>query len=249
MISPSGIDTFQGQTSGSRLQAIFHTAPLRSAFALFAADLLVSVFSGIAVQHFFPQLDAPFVAMCVIAIFIAAFLSWLGWWQVVGFNAPAQWRNLQLYWLPAVVAIVFPLFGGLQSVGTQTLLYMTLAYAITGLMEEAWVRGLILRVLVPLGSVRAVLISALLFAALHSANFLFRNPAIVLAQMVGAFCFGVAFAALRLRTQTIWFLVALHMLHDLLLHLSGFPTIPLNVVQDIVLLVYGVYLLRQIKDE
>ncbi|MCB0113621.1 MAG: CPBP family intramembrane glutamic endopeptidase [Caldilineaceae bacterium] len=243
MISQPGIKPFPQHNHSARLQAIFHAAPFRSALALFLVDLLLGAVTGVAVQHFFPQLDTPFVTMCVVAVVIAALLTWLGWWRVAGFNAPTQWRNLRLYWLPAVVAMIFPLFGGFEAVGVKMLLYMTLAYAITGFMEEAWMRGLILHILEPLGEVRAVLISALFFAGLHSVNFLFRSPAIVLAQMVGAFCFGLAFAVLRLRTGTIWFLVALHMIHDLLLHLSGFPTIPLNVVQDVVLLMYGVYLL------
>ena len=38
------------------------------------------------------------------------------------------------------------------------------------------------------------------------------------------------------------------MLHDLLLHLSGFPTIPLDVVQDVILLIYGIYLLRGLRN-
>ena len=218
---------------------LFQRYPIRSAVVLFALDLLLGVLSGIAAQTLLPQADPAFVAMCVLAAVIAGLLTFLRWWQEAGFNAPSQWRELRLLWLPAVVAIVLPLLGGFAAVDAGTVVYLTVAYLITGFMEEAWVRGLILRVLQPVGPVRAVLISALLFALLHMTNFLFRNPAIVLAQMVGAFCFGVAFGALRLRTNTIWFLIALHMLHDLLLHLSAFPTIPLDVVQDVILLVYG----------
>ncbi len=225
----------------------FQQHPIRSAVALFALDLLLGVFSGIAAKALLPQADPAFVAMCVLAVVIAGLLTLLRWWREAGFNSPSQWRELRLLWLPVVVAIVLPLLGGLATVDAKIVVYLTIGYLITGFMEEAWVRGLMLRVLQPVGPVRAVLISALLFALLHMTNFLFRNPAIVLAQMVGAFCFGVAFGALRLRTNTIWFLIALHMLHDLFLHLSGFPTIPLNVVQDVILLIYGIYLLRGMR--
>jgi membrane protease YdiL (CAAX protease family) len=226
----------------------FQQHPIRSAVALFALDLLLGILSGMAAKALLPQADPAFVAMCVIAVIIAGLLTLLRWWREVGFNGPSQWRELRLLWLPAIVAIVLPLFGGFAAVDAGSVIYLTIGYLITGFMEEAWVRGLILRVLQPVGPVRAVLISALLFALLHMNNFLFRNPAIVLAQMVGAFCFGVAFGALRLRTNTLWFLIALHMLHDLLLHLSGFPTIPLNVVQDVILLIYGIYLLRHMRE-
>ncbi|MFZ1752503.1 MAG: CPBP family intramembrane glutamic endopeptidase [Caldilineaceae bacterium] len=222
----------------------FQKHPIASAVALFAIDLLLGALSGVAVQRLLPQADAPFIAMCVMAVVIVGLLTGLHWWQEAGFNGPDRWRSLGLLWLPAAVAVVLPLLGGVQWLPVRTALYFAIAYLITGFMEEAWMRGLVLRVLQPIGPVRAVLLSALLFALLHSTNFLFRNPAIVLAQMVGAFCFGVAFAVLRLRTNTIWFLVGLHMLHDLFLHLTVFPVIPLNVVQDVILLAYAIYLLR-----
>ncbi len=72
----------------------------------------------------------------------------------------------------------------------------------------------------------------------------FRNPFIVLAQIVGVICFGVAYAALRVRTNTIWFLMLLHGLHDLTLKLTAFLAIPLDVVQDVILLGYGLYQMR-----
>ena len=239
--------TTREQPTLPALKALFAKHPTRSAVAVFAVDLLLGFSSGVAAQALLPQADPAFVAMCVLAVVIAGLLTLLRWWREAGFNGAGEWRQLRLLWLPAIVAIVLPLFGGFAAVDAGTILYLTGGYLITGFMEEAWVRGLLLRVLRPTGPLRAVLISALLFALLHTTNFLFRNPAIVLAQMVGAFCFGVAFGALRLRTNTIWFLVALHMLHDLLLHLSGFPTIPLNVVQDVILLIYGIYLLRGLR--
>lgn len=229
------------------VKRLFARHPIPSAVALFALDLALGVLAGVAAQALLPQADPAFVAMCVLAVAIAGLLTLLRWWREAGFNDRRQWRELRLLWVPAVVAIVLPLFGGFSGAGTGLIIYLTIGYLITGFMEEAWVRGLLLRVLQPVGPVRAVLISALLFALLHMTNFLFRDPAIVLAQMVGAFCFGLAFGALRLRTNTIWFLVALHMLHDLLLHLSGFPTIPLDVVQDVILLIYGIYLLRGLR--
>lgn len=239
---------FVDRQATTTMKARLERFPIVSAVILFALDLLLGAVSGILAKALLPEADPAFVAMCVLAVAIAGLLTLLRWWREAGFNGRSQWRELRLLWLPAFVAIVLPLFGGFKEVDPRLVIYLTIGYLITGFMEEAWVRGLILRVLQPVGPVRAVLISALLFALLHVTNFLFRDPAIVLAQMVGAFCFGVAFGALRLRTNTIWFLIALHMLHDLLLHLSGFPTIPLNVVQDVILLIYGIYLLRGLRQ-
>jgi membrane protease YdiL (CAAX protease family) len=130
-----------------------------------------------------------------------------------------------------------------------TLGFLTIGYLLTGFREETLYRGIILRVLLPKGTLRAALISAVLFGLAHFSNLLVRsNPAIVAAQAVGAFCDGFGFAALRLRTNTIWFLIVLHAIHDLLLQLTNLPAIPLDVAQVTVLLFIGIYLLRKHKQ-
>jgi membrane protease YdiL (CAAX protease family) len=115
-------------------------------------------------------------------------------------------------------------------------------------MEEGLMRGIVLRVLKPTGSTRSVVISSLLFGLMHIGNLLYRNPFIVFAQMIGAFVHGIGLSAIRLRTNTIWFPVILHGLHDLALKYTNFPAIPLDVVQVTLLMVYGIYLLRGWKN-
>jgi len=230
------------------LRAHIAEHPLAAAIIFFALQLLLGTLAGVAAKALLPQADPAFVAMCVVAATIIGLLTLLRWWREAGFNGPSAWRDLHLLWLPAVVTLVLPFLGGVNWLDRQTAVYLASAYLITGFMEEAWVRGLQLRVLQPLGPVRAIFISALLFALLHMNNFLFRSPAIVLAQMVGAFCFGLAYGVLRVRTNTIWFLILLHMLHDLLLRYSVFPLIPLNVVQDVILLGFALYLLRGLRQ-
>jgi hypothetical protein len=70
------------------------------------------------------------------------------------------------------------------------------------------------------------------------------SPAFVVAQAFGTACFGVGFAALRLRTGTIWPLLVLHMLTDLFGQLARLPVTPFLMTQDVVLLAYGLYLVR-----
>ena len=75
------------------------------------------------------------------------------------------------------------------------------------------------------------------------------SVAIVLAQSVGAFAFAVGYGALRLRTNTIVPLMALHFGHDLVLQLTNLPLIPVDVAQDVILLGYGIWILRAIRRE
>ena len=63
-------------------------------------------------------------------------------------------------------------------------------------------------------------------------------------QAFGAPVQGVGFAALRLRTNTVWPLIIINALHDLFLQMGKLPVPLIEAPIDTVLLVYGVFLLR-----
>lgn len=228
--------------------ALFNRRPILTALLIVMLDMLLAVLLTLAAQAFIPNIEPDFIALCVLTLIVVVVLTGLGWWRSIGFNPPAEWRDLRLLLLPAIIIIVPPLLGGIKPVEPASLAYLLLAYALVGLREEALHRGMLLRILQPLGPRRAVLISGLLFGLAHLSNLVARsNPVIVFAQAVGAFCDGVGFAALRLRTNTLWFLVVLHALHDLLLRYTRLPAIPLDVAQVTLLLFYGLYLMRNPK--
>lgn len=223
----------------------FGRRPVISAVAIFLIYLIVSTLLGLAAKAVFPQFQPEFIALIALSILVALTLTFLGWWKEAGFNARSEWKRLPLVWIPLVVVIVLPFLKGVKiDGGWNTFLYFVVAYALTGFMEEGMMRGIIMRVLKPTGAVSSVLISALLFGLMHVGNLLYRNPAIVLAQMLGAFVHGVGLGAIRWRNNSIWFVVILHGLHDLFLHYTNFPSIPLDVVQVTLLMLYGIYLLR-----
>jgi membrane protease YdiL (CAAX protease family) len=213
--------------------------------ATFLADTALVTGVGAAAKALLPATPQlpDFVAMCAGILGLVALLSVLGWWGLIGFNRPTAWRNLHLLWLPALAFIALPFVSGVGRIDTGNLAFLVVGYALTGFYEEALFRGLLLRVLAPLGVRRAVLLSALLFGCAHLVNVLFRNPAIVFAQALGAATEGVGLAALRVRTNTLWPLIALHALEDLLLHFGRLPTIPVNVAQSVILFAYGLWLL------
>jgi membrane protease YdiL (CAAX protease family) len=244
-VSPTTQPAYAGRPAFAALIARFEKHPIAATVLIVLIDMMFIILITLAAQWLLPTVQPDFVALCVDTLVVLALLTLLGWWRTAGFNSRIEWRNLRLLWLPTVVTIVLPLLIGIKALEPATAAYLILGYVLVGVREEALYRGIILRILRPIGPLRAILLSSLLFAVAHSANLLVRsNPMIVLAQMVGAFCFGIAYATLRLRTNTIWFLVLLHALYDLLLRFSLFPLIPLNVVQDVILLVYAIYLLR-----
>ena len=191
-----------------------------------------------------PNLTQSIFSLGVVAALLVALVTALGWWREIGCNPPTEWRNLTLLVLPLVV-LLLPFAGGINPAPVLPVGILVVGYALTGFAEETFARGVLLKLLMPGGPLRAVFMSSVLFGLMHFGNVLIRgNPAIVGAQAVGAACFGIAYAALRLRTGTIWPLMLLHALDDLFLQLGGLPVIPTAVVKDIILLAYGLVLLR-----
>ncbi|GMA14175.1 CPBP family intramembrane metalloprotease (plasmid) [Deinococcus metallilatus] len=218
--------------------------PVLAASLLTAASMAASGLVGWIATRFLPPMDASFVALGVMTGLATVFVTTLRWWRDLGLSGPQEWRHLHLFALPAVLVLIVPFLHGVKPLPLWAAVYLAVGYALTGFYEELWARGVLLRVLRPCGETRAVLVSALLFGAMHLGNVLYRDPPIVLAQAVGACCFGLAYGALRFRTNALWVLMALHAMHDFTLRFSNFPPIPLSVAQDILLLGFAGVLLR-----
>ena len=234
--------------SRKSLKVFFEQRPFAAAVIITVADLVISIAIGLAAKTLLSQYQPDFVTLVALSVLVALALTVSGWWKVAGFNAPTEWREVGLIIIPFLIVIGLPFLRGFNTGNLNSLAYLVVGYAMTGFMEEGLMRGIVLRVLKPLGITRSVVISSILFALLHMTNFLFRNPFIVLAQMLGAFVHGIGLAAIRLRTNTIWFVVILHGLHDLFLKYTNFPAIPLDVVQVTLIMIYGVYILRTWKN-
>lgn len=242
--------TDTGISRRAAVTAAFGRRPRSWAAAMVGVWLAVTVAGALTLRAVAPGLSRQsqsLIVLVALSALVAATLSALGWWRAVGFNGRGEWRGLRLLVLPAVL-VVLPLVGGVSMPAAGTLAILVAGYALTGFAEEAFARGILLRVLAPRGALGAVLLSSLLFGAMHLGNVLFRSsPALVAAQAVGAACFGVGYAALRLRTNTLWPLLALHMFTDLFGQLARLPAIPFFVTQDVILLAYGLYLVRGLR--
>ena len=229
---------------------------LRRHRAAAAAGLVVGhmtffVGSALAFRLLMPDVSG-YVQSGLITIAVA--LAWAavllrgGWAHEIGFTQTSEWSHLRLLIIPAVLALL-PLLGGVHGASAAMLTLMVVGYVATALFEETLFRGVLLGMFLQSGTSRAILISSLLFGLIHLQNVLFRdNPMMVFSQAIGVFCFGVGYSVLRLRTNTIWPLIALHFLTDFTLQLTNLPLgakIGLMVAQDTALLIYGIYLYRR----
>ena len=192
------------------------------------AVAVVTVGAGLAriVLHL-PTGSVELAAEVVLALLAVVVVTRMRWWRHVGFRRLATLRDLRLFWIP-----LFPVLPALPAAlatlgradGTGGLgrlsFWLTLA-VLVAFVEEVAFRGLILRALEPRGIWPAAVISSVLFGLMHAVNLLFGAELTqTLLQMGSAAALGFSFAAVALRTGTIWPLVVIHALVDVV----GFVT-------------------------
>ena len=193
-----------------------------------------------------PGLGPMVVSLWIIALvsaLLAIGVSLLGWWRAVGYVPVAQWKHAAWLLLPAVLTLL-PLVTGIRPLDGATYALLIAGYALTGFAEETMFRGVLVKLLERRSPLAIAAISAVLFGLAHLSNILIRgNPAVIVAQAVGAAAFGFGYAAIRQRTNTLVPLIVTHMLTDLFLQMGNLPLIPVAVVQDVILFGAGLYLL------
>jgi membrane protease YdiL (CAAX protease family) len=210
---------------------------LRFALGIFTieAGTLVAIRGIVAAggSHWWQYL-MPFALVLVPGLFIAVVLTRLHWWRRVGFTPVREWRAPHLV-TPLLLMLALPIVGltgrGLMAT-TGLILSLQVGFMLIDIfMEEVTYRGVILEALAGYGSGPRVMISAVLFGLSHLDN-LFLPGADELGvayQVFEAALVGILLAAVRLRMNTIWPVMAAHALYDLMLILAfghAFPVAP-----------------------
>ena len=229
------------------MRDFFSRRPVVAALGVWIVNFAIQSAGALAFQAVAPQVSELIQRLILVLLLCAltvVLTSALGYWREAGYVGFSRWRQLGLIWLPLALTPL-PLIGGFQSLDIGTLIIFITGYLATGFFEETIFRGVLLGFLRPLGIGKAVAISSVLFATGHLTRLLFGSaPATVGWQILFTFCFGVAYCAMRLRMGTIWPLILLHALWDLLLNTGHLPMM-LYPVEHLALLGYGIFLLRR----
>ena len=190
----------------------------------------------------------------ILAAIGVALLMRLDWWEKAGYTTGIRLKHAPLIILPLAFALL-PLGTGIQVTAPAAILAFAALTLIVGFAEETFFRGLILTSLLPAGALRAVVLSSLLFAAPHLLNIIggLWDPAFTIVDSIAAFGLGITFAAIRLRTGSIWPVIGIHALFDFtsLIALGGITvtsqslqSLVTSVCIGIVFIAYGLFLLR-----
>ena len=173
-----------------------------------------------------------------------------------GLCAPQPWKTLWLVWPPLLYALLMLLLawaGGWPQ--PRVLLIVACNAALVAISEELMFRAILLQGMLDRYAVwPTVLISSALFGLAHTANGLATGDVSgALWQAVAATLQGVGYAAIRLRTRSIWPMVLVHGLWDYALVTATLPNpaedgasiLPYVALLAVLpLCLYGVYLLR-----
>lgn len=227
--------------------------PLRAATAWTALAVGVTLVGALVVELVAPDSDPLLRRLPVVLVLLALSLlvaRRIGW-RALSAGGRSTWHDLRLLVVPLLVVLV-PLAWGWEP-DPATLALLVVGYAATGVFEELWYRGVVLRSALPLGAVRGAALSAVLFGAAHLSNIAFgASPAVTAAQAVGSAAGGFGYAVLRQRTDALWLLAALHGLGDLLLHTTGIHGAAMwgvLVGHDVALFVWGLVCLRGLRRD
>ncbi len=224
--------------------------PAWLALLLSAISAAVTIAGAFLIPALAPQLDSrsvQFVDVLVLATFTLTVV-------LVSRHRNLLWTGgvpVLLIIVPALVVLA-PFAGGLKDVGADLALVFIVGYIATGINEEFWFRGLMLRALRSWTPMRAALLSSALFGVAHLTNLVFgANLWVTVAQVVGAACFGFGLAALRLRGTSMWVLVVLHAVADIALQLGDVSSAwrwGLMVGGDVILLIFGIIVIRRMNS-
>lgn len=187
------------------------------------------------------------VGEVLLALIVLIPIIVLGWWSETGFTRGIDGHGVVVCIMP-IVLIVLPAFLGLAAIIGQaslfTLILAVILVLLIGFAEEGLCRGLLLRSSLPRGIWASVLLSSVLFAGIHLVNILAGfSWSYVAGQLLIAFGSGVLFAAIRLRTRSIWPSLLLHAAHDFpgIVLLTIEPNLALSVPLNVTLAVNGIF--------
>lgn len=234
--------------------AIVLAHPLRIAGLLFGAMFVFIFAAGATAQALgFDNGGTAWLVELTIAVFTIFWLWRFHWWRAAGFATLPRRQHLPLLAVPFLLTL-FSLTDGFEPVSAFTLAGFTVLVLLVGFAEEGFFRGVLLQALLPRGALLAATVSSVAFGLAHSLNALGTFPLdLVLLQMASGTGIGLAFAAVRLRSGSIWPIVLLHALADWLafwsmggVHASTEPT-PLGLAvfgaTGLLGAIYGLWLL------
>ncbi len=163
----------------------------------------------------------------IISLVCIGMIKGTGLWSTAGFQKQGFGKGL-LYGSPflviglgsIIVSNIGVDFSKLAFISAGNMLLFTINMLFVGVNEEIWMRSFILNGLIrkygddKKGCWKAIIISALIFGAIHIPNIFFMNPITLCVQVINAASAGVLFGVIFIKSRNIWAGILVHALVD-----------------------------------
>ncbi|MBO7486239.1 MAG: alpha/beta fold hydrolase [Spirochaetaceae bacterium] len=179
--------------------------------------------------------------------------------SILGFRSPKHGSSrMFLFYIPLLLIAFLHFVAGLDIEAGVDLFVANLFLALSiGMAEEIFFRGIICNIWLEKSPVKAMVISSVLFGVCHLMN-IAGGAGIVstLLQICFAVIYGLVFALIRIRSNSLIPCVLLHTLHDICSFISAECSVTMNVIigviQAVILVMYFIYLMKgyiQLKEK
>ncbi len=140
----------------------------------------------------------------------------LGWWDRIGLTRLGRRAAVGAFAYPVLTGSVFLLLG-INIERSQIVPIVLVGAPLIALNEEIFFRGIVLEGLRPQGWRNAIIGTAFLFGFAHSVNLVAgANLPFTVMQIAATTAGGVTLAALRIRSGSLWPVIALHVALDVM---------------------------------
>lgn len=206
-----------------------------------------------------PPTDFVLYSESGLALIVAVIVSKMCWWREIGFRRPARLTHVVLF-CPAFVPVVGNLTFGIHVTDASLLVTAAALAAMSGFVEEAAFRGLMVRAFLPRGAWTATLVTTAFFGLAHAGNVVAGFNAIyVIVQVTYALAMGFGFGAMAVKGGLVWPLVIAHALGNFVAFINGDTgqlvgggvvnarVLIVSLVYIVIFTVYGLFLMTR-KD-
>lgn len=202
--------------------------PIKSIILIEVSFLLVVFIAGAIasikqLSHYSPIL----ISFIPTTLVLIVYFTWKRKWASFGFKPVLPTKNW-LYYLPLLAILIVLCFQGVNHTPIETIAFYVGFSALVGFVEESIYRGIIIKILLPLGILPAILTSSLLFSLTHFLNLLSgQSMGQTVLQLVYALLIGIVLAQLFIINGSIYPLILFHTLHNLIQFLDNDESTPL----------------------
>lgn len=225
--------------------------PIKSIILIEVSFLLVVFIAGAIATIKQLSYNSPIlISFIPTALVLLIYFTWKRKWTYYGFKREMTSISWIPY-LPLLVILIVLCFQGFSSQPLETIVFYVGFAILVGFVEESIYRGIMIKILLPLGILPAILTSSILFSVTHMLNLLSgQSIGQTGLQLVYSLLIGIVLAQLFIKTGNIYPLILFHSLHNLIQFLgSGGSSTILDTAVIIILVATAISLALSLRNK